>query len=359
MLNAPNVKPLRHHLALAPGGRLTTPSGACWPETAVSNSSITRCLPWPEERHLHQVPRRGDLRVPSGRKHLAGALERGRPGASEVDHHALLVGSAVAAEPHRPGRAMSSSSNGSKRTRSIGCQSDMTASCAAGIWHSAAAPDRTITVGAKIGLAPNGNFYLIDLERFRSDPDQLVSRMARVMQQDGPRCRQYVEKNNARDTITVLAAPPGPAQAFTIMPQSVAREKTDRAAAFVGRLAEGTLKVYNGHWLEAAKAELTAFPGGQHDDIPDGISLAFNACAGAASASFRTRAGCATDGSSRDSAATSRQTRPLRSMGREKVHARGDGMPVPALLRRRSSAEFDPRDDRDSGARAAATISSA
>ena len=138
------------------------------------------------------------------------------------------------------------------------------------------------SVGIKMGVDEEGLIWILDMQRFRLDFGNMVERIARTAKNDGIECRQFIEKNaRGKEAVRLLNMDPRLAM-HRLTGIVVSVDKLTRAQPFIGRLAEGVLKIKQTHWTQVMKEELLTFSGNKdrHDDIVDGISLCYNGLVG-------------------------------------------------------------------------------
>ena len=138
------------------------------------------------------------------------------------------------------------------------------------------------SVGVKMGIDKDGLIWILDMVRFRLDFSDLVERIAKVAKMDGQFCRQYIEKNARGSEAVRLLNMDSRLHLHRLTGISVSTDKLTRAQPFIGRLAEGVLKIKHTHWTDTMKNEMLIFTGNKdrHDDIVDAISLCYNGLAG-------------------------------------------------------------------------------
>ena len=138
------------------------------------------------------------------------------------------------------------------------------------------------SVGVKMGLDEEGRFWILDMERFRLNYEDLVPRIANIIQRDEPECVQFIESNaRGQDALRLLNLD-SRLYKRPIRGLRVSTDKLTRAQPFIGRLAEGFLKIKNTTWTKQMSDEFLVFSGtkDRHDDIVDAVSLCYNGIAG-------------------------------------------------------------------------------
>lgn len=133
------------------------------------------------------------------------------------------------------------------------------------------------TVGIKMGKSKDGVFYVTDMVRMRGSSLDVQNTIKNTATRDGYPCKIVLEqdpgqagKAEAEYLIRML-------QGFNVKAVPVKKDKITRAGPFSAQCEAGNVKLLRGQWNEAFLSELEMFPFGQHDDINDGASCAFNA----------------------------------------------------------------------------------
>jgi predicted phage terminase large subunit-like protein len=143
-------------------------------------------------------------------------------------------------------------------------------------------PDPDWTVGARIGLHPNGDYFVEDVVRFRSKPAGVLAAIVAAAERDG--------------IGTVIWLPQDPGQAGKAQVDSIVRDtrlrkyavkaeretgsKFERAKPVSAKAERGMLKLKRAKWNGAFLDEHEAFTEDEthsHDDIVDAVSGAISA----------------------------------------------------------------------------------
>ena len=141
---------------------------------------------------------------------------------------------------------------------------------------SATNPDPDWTAGVKIGLSPQGVYYIIDVARFRSSPLAVRQGIRNVSLQDGNSVYQIgleqdpgqSGKAEVQDLIRFLSG-------FNSRAYLAESNKVVRAQPLSAQAEQGNVKLVRGLWNQAFIDELVNFPEGLHDDQVDGASGGF------------------------------------------------------------------------------------
>jgi predicted phage terminase large subunit-like protein len=143
---------------------------------------------------------------------------------------------------------------------------------------SSAAPDPDYTVGLRLDLDPDGNFYIRDIVRVRKAPGAIEKIAAQTAAADG------------REVTIMLEEEPGAAgkhlsdrykrhvlHGYTVKSIRPTGPKQVRAQPVAAAAQNGLLKIVAGAHLHEFLDELTAFPNGPHDDCVDALAGAHTA----------------------------------------------------------------------------------
>lgn len=132
------------------------------------------------------------------------------------------------------------------------------------------------TVGLKMLKAPDGIFYIEDVQRDRLSPLGVETLIKNTATQDErsvtitlPQDPGQAGKSQAQGFVLKLAT----WVAKIVIPSG---SKATRAAAFAAQAQAGNVKLVKGDWNETFLAEMASFPTGSHDDQVDAAADAFN-----------------------------------------------------------------------------------
>lgn len=144
--------------------------------------------------------------------------------------------------------------------------------------------DPDYTAGVLIGRSNLGDYYVLDVERFRKSTSQVIERIIEVGLKDGPDI-----------CTTVITKDPGGAAAHfhSFLAKALIEaglsvkslissgwtRKLGRFKPFSAMSEQGNIYVLRADWNEAWFTELEAFTGGDrkiHDDMVDATGDAFN-----------------------------------------------------------------------------------
>lgn len=131
------------------------------------------------------------------------------------------------------------------------------------------------TVGAKIGQATDGHFYILDVARKRIDWGDLTAWLADVMIADGPDVIQGLEEKGYMSRAITDLNMDYRLHDYKIFGYPVDKDKVTRALPYAAKCGAGLVHVVNAHWSQEYVDELCSFPNGTHDDQVDASSGAW------------------------------------------------------------------------------------
>jgi predicted phage terminase large subunit-like protein len=142
------------------------------------------------------------------------------------------------------------------------------------------------TAGVKIGKAPDGSWWVVDVKRGQWGADLVESELLQTAKLDGntvkialPQDPGQAGKKQAQQLTRMLAG-------FPVAAEPISGDKEIRAFNFAAQVNAGNVRLISAPWNKALIEELRAFPMGTHDDQVDAVSDAFNRLAGTSPVSF-------------------------------------------------------------------------
>lgn len=142
------------------------------------------------------------------------------------------------------------------------------------------------TAGVKMTAAPDGLFYIEDVQRGQWNTANRDKTIRQTAELDGRSVKQKGEqepgsggKESAENFIRLLSG-------FSVSVERSTANKEERADPFSSQLNAGNVRLLRGAWNKEYIEELRQFPNGTHDDQVDGSSLAFNELNSGAGAYF-------------------------------------------------------------------------
>lgn len=139
--------------------------------------------------------------------------------------------------------------------------------------------DPDYTVGAKVAFL-KGVYYIEDLQRFRSTPQIVETRIKQTAQVDrelhGHKCLVYMEVEPGSEGISLADHySRNVLTGFTFRGHRSTGDKELRSNPLSSAAEAGLVKLVSGKWINAFMDEAESFPYGEHDDQVDAISGAF------------------------------------------------------------------------------------
>jgi predicted phage terminase large subunit-like protein len=132
------------------------------------------------------------------------------------------------------------------------------------------------TAGVKITKAPDGIFYVEDVQKGQWNTANRDKNIRQTAELDTKRVKQKGEqepgsggKESAENFIRLLSG-------FPVSTERSTANKEERADPYSSQLNAGNVKLLRGEWNKDYIEELRQFPNGAHDDQVDASSLAFN-----------------------------------------------------------------------------------
>lgn len=144
-------------------------------------------------------------------------------------------------------------------------------------WDLAATVNGDYTVGAKLGVLPDGRYIIGDIVRLRTSPDDRDATIKATSKADGKATRVSIPEDpgQAGRTQTTSFAKMLTGYSVHFSPESGA--KITRAHPFASQVNAGNVLALAGaSWVEPLVEEMRMFPNGSHDDQIDALSRAFS-----------------------------------------------------------------------------------
>jgi predicted phage terminase large subunit-like protein len=142
------------------------------------------------------------------------------------------------------------------------------------------------TAGVKVGKAPDGTWWILDVKRGQWGADLVENELRETTKDDGntvrialPQDPGQAGKKQAIQLTRMLAG-------FPVQAEPISGDKETRAFNFAAQVNAGNVRIIQGTWNKAFIEELRAFPMGSHDDQVDAVSDAFNRLASVGTVKF-------------------------------------------------------------------------
>jgi predicted phage terminase large subunit-like protein len=136
--------------------------------------------------------------------------------------------------------------------------------------------DPDYTVGALLGQAHDGTVYVLDVVRRRLDPHDVKRLVRQTAELDGREVVVGMEQESGASGKSVIADYRRILAGFVFQPRQPFADKVTRAAPYASYAEGGGVRLVRAPWNAAFLQEHEQFPLGEHDDVPDACSSAFN-----------------------------------------------------------------------------------
>jgi predicted phage terminase large subunit-like protein len=139
-----------------------------------------------------------------------------------------------------------------------------------------AGEDPDWTAGVKLGLHPNGSFYVADVQRFRETPHVVEAKIKRTAEVDGVGCAVRMEQEpGASGVMTIDHYARQVLLGYDFRGVKTTGAKEERANPVSAAAERKQIKIVRANWRTAFLDEIEAFPLGSHDDQVDALSGAY------------------------------------------------------------------------------------
>jgi len=135
--------------------------------------------------------------------------------------------------------------------------------------------DPDYTVGAKVGVMPDGRYLVSDIVRLRGAPEDVEAAIVNTAKRDGIACRIKLPQDPGQAGKSQVAYLTKQLSGFAVISAVVSGDKTTRAEPFASQTNVGNVCMLQASWNDAMIDEMRMFPNGAHDDQVDALSDAF------------------------------------------------------------------------------------
>jgi predicted phage terminase large subunit-like protein len=137
--------------------------------------------------------------------------------------------------------------------------------------------DSDYTVGVLMGLGDDGNFYILDLQRFRATPQHVERKVSAQAEIDGKlKTVIWMEQEPGSGGVnTIDHYRRRVLRGYVFKNDKPTGKKTERARPFSAACEGGLVFLVRGSWINSFLDELEAFPNAEHKDQVDAASGAF------------------------------------------------------------------------------------
>ena len=136
--------------------------------------------------------------------------------------------------------------------------------------------DPDYTVGALLGQAHDGSVFVLDVIRRRLDSPDVKRLVRQTAELDGRDVVIGMEQESGASGKSVIADYRALLRGYVFQPRQPFADKVTRAAPYASYAEGGGVRLVRAPWNAAFLQEHEQFPLGEHDDVVDGASGAFN-----------------------------------------------------------------------------------
>lgn len=130
------------------------------------------------------------------------------------------------------------------------------------------------SAGAKMGVDRSGNRYILHIRRVRGKWIETVPVIRQIAETDGVGCSCAIEANGSQ--LGYAQEMKQRIQNRVVLEDRPEGNKEMRAALWGSRLDDGIIYCVRGEWNQEFFDEMAYFPNGEHDDMVDAVSGAWN-----------------------------------------------------------------------------------
>jgi predicted phage terminase large subunit-like protein len=135
------------------------------------------------------------------------------------------------------------------------------------------------TVGARMGRGLPEEVTVSDIVRGRWEPEEVLNQIVATAVSDGPSVDVILEEekgSSGRLLAEAVRRRLENAGAGMVHSAKISGDKVTRAYGLAGAVNAGNLILVDGSWVDDVEREMNAFPGPEHDDVIDALSLGYN-----------------------------------------------------------------------------------
>lgn len=135
--------------------------------------------------------------------------------------------------------------------------------------------DPDFTVGLKLEKDDDGILYISDLVRIQESPLGVQSAIKNTATRDGIQTRIGIEQDPGQAGVSEIDYLLRMLSGYNAKSYKVSKDKVTRASPVSSQAEAGNIKILAAKWNDELFKELENFPDGNHDDIVDALSGAF------------------------------------------------------------------------------------
>ena len=141
---------------------------------------------------------------------------------------------------------------------------------------SESATDPDYTAGVKLGMDPDGVFYVLDVQRFRARPEGVERRIRQAAENDGRNVPVLIEQEpGSAGKNTIWQYQRSVLPEFEVRGIRSSGSKEERARPVSAKAEANLVRLIRGTWILEFLDELESFPEGGHDDQVDALAGAW------------------------------------------------------------------------------------
>ena len=143
------------------------------------------------------------------------------------------------------------------------------------------------TVGAKIGVMPDGRWMIADIARLQGAPDQVEAAITNTAARDGQPVTVSLPQDPGQAGKHQVAYLTRQLAGFTVKSSPESGDKITRAEPLAAQVNVGNVVLLRAPWNDALIGEMRVFPNGADDQV-DALSRGFSELSGAGTWAFGT-----------------------------------------------------------------------
>lgn len=143
-------------------------------------------------------------------------------------------------------------------------------------WDYADSKKGDWTAGVKIGQAPDGRWYVVDVRRERLLSDDRKALVKQTAALDGARVKVRLTQDPGQAGVDQMRSETRMLSGYAVISERASGDKATRADGFAAQVNAGNVSLVKGDWNKDFIEELRTFPLGKNDDQVDAASDAFN-----------------------------------------------------------------------------------
>ena len=144
-------------------------------------------------------------------------------------------------------------------------------------WDMAATIDGDWTVGAKVGITPEGKWIISDIKRVRLTPQNVERLVRQTAMEDGIETKIMMEQEGGSSGLSIIDHyRRNILLGYDFSGDRPSGSKVNRAAPVSSATEAGNVYIVSGAWNKDFLDEISLFPNGANDDQVDAVSGAFH-----------------------------------------------------------------------------------